>query len=67
MKAMQTFYCVTSSVDDKGHMTAAITAEYMGDECPENSRISTRHRDIYKDWFDSFPAAEAFVKEARSA
>lgn len=64
---MKTWYCVTSSVDNKGRMTAAITETVEAATCPPSTCLFTRRKDIYKDWFDSRDDAEAFVKEARSA
>ena len=64
---MKTYYCVTSAVDNRGRMTAAVTESLEAQKRPENSFTSTRRKDIYKDWFDSRAAAEEFAREARSA
>ena len=64
---MKTYYCVTSSVDDRGRMTAAVTESVKAQECLKSSCTSTRRKDIYKDWFGSRKEAEEFVDEARSA
>lgn len=64
---MKTYYCVTSSVDDRGRMTAAVTESVEAEQMPKNTCTSTRRKDIYKDWFASRKEAEDFVDEARSA
>ena len=64
---MKTYYCVTSSVDNRGRMTAAVTESIKAERAPESSYVSTRRKDIYKDWFESRKEAEEFVSEARSA
>ena len=64
---MKTYYCGTSSVDDRGHMTAAVTESVKAQECPKNTCTSTRRKDIYKDWFENRKEAEDFADEARSA
>ena len=64
---MKTYYCVTSSVDDRGRMTAAVTESVKAQACPKSSCTSTRRKDIYKDWFESRKEAEVFADEARSA
>ena len=64
---MKTYYCVTSSVDDRGRMTAAVTESMEAEQMPKNTCMSTRRKDIYKDWFKSRKEAEDFVDEARSA
>ena len=62
---MKKFYCVTSSVDDYGRCTAAITAECEEDTKPESKFTSTNRKDIYSDWFDSLSEAREFAKSAR--
>lgn len=64
---MRTFWCVTSSYDDKGKVTANITATTEAEECPKPSFCSTRNKDIYNDWFDSEEAAREFVKQKEAA
>ena len=64
---MKTYYCVTSSVDDRGRMTAAVTESMEAEQMPKNTCMSTRRKDIYKDWFESRKEAEDFATEARSA
>ena len=64
---MKTYYCVTSSVDDRGRMTATVTESVGAEQMPKNTCTSTRRKDIYKDWFESRKEAEDFVNEARSA
>lgn len=64
---MKTFYCVTSTFDDRGRATAGITDTIQADAKPESTFRSTSRKDIYTDWFDSLKKAETFVKEAKEA
>ena len=64
---MKTWYCVTSSFDDKGRVTAAITATREAEEKPESTFTSTARKDIYCDWFGSQKEAQNYVKEAKQA
>ena len=61
------WYCVTSSVDNRGYITAAITGSIESETRPKNTYEETRLRDIYKDWFPTRQEAEEFVEEARGA
>lgn len=61
------YYCVTTSVNDKGKVIAAITNVIDAACKPENSFKSLKRKDIYNDWFDSFEEAEKFVEEAKTA
>ena len=64
---MKTYYCVTSSFDDRGHVVAAITATCQADTKPESTYKSTSRKDIYNDWFETRKAAELFVKGSKNA
>lgn len=64
---MKTYYCVTSTFDDKGRVTAAITSAFDAKQKPENTYTSTRRKDIYNDWFDTREDAERHVEEAKRA
>lgn len=64
---MKTWYCVTSSFDDRGRVVANITATKESEECPESTYKSTRRKDIYNDWFGSHEEAKAFVEQSKSA
>lgn len=61
----KTYYCVTSSVDDKGKVRAAITNIMKAICKPENDFKSGKRKDIYHDWFESREEAKNFVKEAK--
>lgn len=63
---MKTYYCVKSSVDNHGRMTAAITESVEAEEQPTNSYVSTSRKDVYTDWFESREEAEKFVCNARN-
>ena len=64
---MKKFWCVTTSVNDRGRVAANITNVIEAVCQPENSSTSTSRRDIYNDWFPSQEEAEEFVEEARRA
>ena len=64
---LKTYWCVTSSFDDRGRVTAAITRVVETTEKPENSFTSTPRKDIYNDWFDSREAALEHMEEAKRA
>lgn len=64
---MKTYYCVKTSVDDRGKVAAAITNVIDAVCKPENSFLSQRNKDIYNDWFDNMEEAEKFVEEAKTA
>ncbi len=64
---MKNYYCVTSSYDDRGRVTAAITGTVEAEEKPEQGYKSTRTKDIYTDYFDSCDEALAFVRDAAKA
>lgn len=63
----KTWYCVTSSFDDRGRVTAAITNTCEAVVKPERRFVSTRRKDIYNDWYGSIEEANRAVKEAREA
>lgn len=64
---VKTYYCVKSSVDNHGHMTATITESVEAEEQPADSYVSTSRKDIYTDWFESREEAKKFVSDARSS
>lgn len=64
---MKTYWCVTTSVNDRGRVVANITNIIKAACKPENSSTSTSRRDIYNDWFESEEEAQAFVEEAKRA
>ena len=64
---MKTWYCVTSSFDDRGRCVAAITATKEAEEYPESTYTSTRRKDIYNDWFGSIEEAQEWVAQSRCA
>jgi hypothetical protein len=64
---MKTWYCVTSSFDDRGRVTAGITDSIEAEEKPESGFTSTKRKDIYTDWFGSLHEAREFVEEAKLA
>lgn len=61
------WYCVTSSVDDRGRMIAAITDVCESAAQPENRFTHTARKDIYNDWYGSEAEAKQAVEEARKA
>lgn len=64
---LKMFWCVTSTYDDRGRVTAAITATKEAVSRPEQTCTSTNRKDIYHDWFDSQEEAQKFVEEAKRA
>lgn len=61
------YWCVTTSVSNKGRVVANITNVIEAEQKPENSFNSTSRRDVYNDWFESQEETEQFVEEARKA
>lgn len=64
---MKTWYCVTTSFDDRGRVTAGITDTRKAEKCPESTSTSTSRKDIYNDWFGTEKEAREYVKQARLA
>ncbi len=64
---MKTWYCVTSSFDDRGRVTAALTATREAESKPEGTFTSTRRKDIYSEWFGSRKEALEYVEECKQA
>lgn len=64
---MKTYWCVTTSVDNKYRVLARITSTVEAVCKPENTSTSTSRRDIYNDWFESEEEAQEFVEEANRA
>lgn len=64
---MKTYYCVTTSVDDKGKVLAAITSVIEAERKPESNFQSLSRKDVYNDWFDDPEEAKKFVEEAKRA
>lgn len=64
---MKTYYCVTSSFDDRGRATANITDTIKAEEKPESAYTSAGGKDIYNDWFESKKEAQEYVKQTRIA
>ncbi len=58
---------MTSSFDDRGRVTAGITATAQADKKPESTSTSTRRKDIYNDWFGAEAEARKFVEEVKMA
>ena len=61
---MKTWWCVTSSFDDRGHVTAGITDFKHQEERPEDTFKSTTRKDIYNTWFDDYYSAKEYVRDA---
>lgn len=64
---MKTYWCVTTSIDDRGRVVSNITNTIEAVCKPEDSSMSTKREDIYNDWFESREEAEKWVEEARQA
>lgn len=61
------YWCVTTTFDDRGRTTAAITSCIVAPLKPDATMVSTRRKDIYDDWFDSQEEAEKFTEEVKRA
>lgn len=66
-KRMKQWYCVTSSFDNMGRVTAAVTNIVEAEECPHNSFRSTARKDIYNEWFESEQEANDWVAQSKKA
>lgn len=64
---MKKWYCVVSTFDDKGRVTANIVNTKEVEEKPKGSFKSTVRKDIYADWFDSEEAANKFIADSKNA
>lgn len=64
---MKTYWCVTTSFDDRGRVTSGITSTVEAARRPENTSKSTSRKDIYNDWFESLEEARNWVEEAKRA
>lgn len=64
---MKTYYCVTSTWNNRGTGTAMITQSIKADKKPQNTYTSTLKRDIYNDWFGSKKEAEQFIRDSKNA
>ena len=64
---MKTYHCVTTSVYDNGHITAAITATKQAEKKPQRHSKETSKCDIYTDWFDNEKDAQAFIEKTQNA
>lgn len=64
---MKTYWCVTTSFDDRGRVTSGITSTVEAVQKPENTSTSTSRKDIYNDWFESVEEAREWVEEAKRA
>lgn len=63
---MKTWYCVTSTYDDRGRVTAMIT-RMKADEKPESTFRETTAKDIYTEWFGTMKEAEKYQRECYQA
>lgn len=66
-EGMKAYWCVTTSVNDRGKVIAHITSSILSNTKPESTFVQTRRRDIYTDWFEDKAEAERFAKEAGEA
>ena len=63
----KTYWVVSTSIDDRGHIASAIVGTEQHYSKPEQVYRSTRRRDIYIDYFETREAAEQHVAESRNA
>ena len=64
---LKTWWAVTSSIDDRGHVVATVTDFVSAVRQPESIFKSTRDKDIYIDYYPSHEEAEQAAREARNA
>lgn len=67
LAGIRTWYCVTSSYDDKGNAIAAITAIQEALKQPESTYTSIKRKDIYCDWYGNQEEAQAAVEAVKKA
>lgn len=64
---MKKWYCVVSTFDDKGNITANIVDTKEAKRRPEGIYRATAHKDTYIDWFDSEEATNEFIADCKIA
>ena len=64
---MKTYYCVITTISNRGRVTAHLSVSIEADQRPESTHISTWKKDYWTDWFDDKESAQLFVREARKA
>ena len=64
---MKKWYCVTTTFDDRGKVTANITDTNVSAERPANTFRETPQKDIYNDWFSTEKEAIKYCEEAKFA
>lgn len=62
---MRTYYCVTSTVDDRGNVISNITERLDAETKPKDTYTSTNRMDIYCDWFPTPEDALAHMEAMR--
>lgn len=67
LAGMKTYYCVTTSVNDRGKVSAAITNVIEAIEKPEGSYKSLKYKDVYHDWFEDLEIAKQFAEGVKRA
>lgn len=67
LEGIKTYWCVTTSVDNRGRVVANISRKIDAVCKPENTFTSTSRKDIYNDWFSSWEEADKLVREAKEA
>nr|WP_303182478.1 hypothetical protein [Lachnoclostridium phocaeense] len=61
----KTFWGVTTSIDDRGHVVSHITSKVHAETMPVSTFTSTKRRDVYVDWFTSEEEAGQFVNDSK--
>lgn len=65
LETSEYYYCVTSTFDDHGNVTCAVTDIVKTESKPANFYREEKHRDIYLDFFDTLEEADEFVASVR--
>ena len=63
---MRKWYCVITTFDDRGNVTANIVDAKETERRPEGTYETTARKDIYTDWFDSKEAANEYITDCKN-
>lgn len=64
---MKKWYCVTTTFDDRGNVTANITDTKESAERPKNEVYETTTEDVYMNWFATEKEAIKYCEQAKFA
>ena len=61
------WWCVTTTVDYCGNVTASITDRIEAVDRPKNTYTADKRNDYYDEWFENLEDAQSYVKEVATA